>query len=157
MLSRYLLLCFLAAPVWAKSYDMKAHVLRLKPGQDVYKEITSYVSTHKLMAASIISAVGSVNEANLRFANKKDGTLIKGPLEVLSLSGTTSVEGTHLHMSVADGEGKTTGGHLLEGSKVYTTLEIVMADYKDITFKRTLDKTYGYEELDVQPTNLRSK
>jgi len=151
VLAKCLMLLFSSAPVLAQPYDVKAHVLRLKPGQDIYGELTSYVSTHKIMAASIISAVGSVTEANLRFANKQEGTLIKGPLELLSLSGTTSVEGTHLHMSVADGEGKTTGGHLLIGTKVYTTLEIVIASYEGISFKRILDKTYGYKELDVQP------
>lgn len=93
-----------------------------------------------------------MTEANLRFANKKEGTLVKGPLEVLSLSGTMGLEGTHIHMSVADVDGKTTGGHLLEGSKVYTTLELVIADYEGVTFKRTLDGTYGFKELEAQPT-----
>lgn len=151
MLKKYLLPLFLVAPVSAQTTAMKAHAFRLKPGQDVYKEIVAFVTTHKIQAASVVSAVGSVQEAHLRFANRNEGTLLKGPLEVLSLSGTISVEGAHIHMSVADGDGKMTGGHLLEGSKVYTTLELVIAEYEGISFKRTLDKTYGYKELDVQP------
>jgi predicted DNA-binding protein with PD1-like motif len=136
--------------VSAQTSKMNVHVLRLRPGQDVMKEITDYTSVHKILAGSILSAVGSLNEAYLRFANNKEGSRMKGPFEVVSLSGTIGMEGSHLHMALADGKGITLGGHLLEGNKVFTTLEIVLAEYPDLNFKRTLDVTYGYKELDVQ-------
>ena len=149
-MKKLLLGMFFSLPVMGQTHYMESHVLRLKPGQDVYVEITNFIKTNKIQAASIISAVGSLSEAGLRFANKKDVTKIKGPLEVISLSGTTSIDGTHLHMSVADGEGKTLGGHLMEGNKVFTTLELVIAEYYGISFKRKLDPASGYKELSVE-------
>lgn len=137
-------------PVFGQTHYMESHVLRLKPGQDVYQEITKFIKAQNIQAASIISVVGSLTESQIRFANKKVATKIKGPLEVLSLSGTTSVDGTHLHIAVADGEGKTLGGHLVEGNKVYTTLELVIAEYYGISFKRKLDPASGYNELSVE-------
>ena len=134
----------------AQTEKMKVHVLRLKPGQDVLKEISNYLNSNKILAGSILSVVGSVSQAELRFANKKEGTKLSGPLEVVALSGTTSTEGSHLHMSVSDGQGATLGGHLLEGNKVFTTLEIVLAEYPELIFKRKLDPTFGYKELDIQ-------
>lgn len=125
------------------------HVLRLTPGQDVMKELSSYIQSKKIEAASVVSAVGSLTEGNLRFANNKTGTQIKGPLEVVSFSGTTSMEGSHLHLSVSDGKGQTLGGHLLEGNKVFTTLEIVLVEYPELIFKRTLDQISGFKELKV--------
>lgn len=41
MIKKYLFSFFLAAPALAESYAMRAHVLRLKPGQDVYKKIAA--------------------------------------------------------------------------------------------------------------------
>jgi predicted DNA-binding protein with PD1-like motif len=129
---------------------MNIHVLRLKPGQDVFKEITTYIASNKILAGSILSSVGSLQEAHLRFADHKEGSKLKGPFEVVSFSGTMGVEGSHLHMALADGKGMTLGGHVLEGNKVFTTLEIVLAEFPELNFKRTLDTTYGYKELDVQ-------
>jgi predicted DNA-binding protein with PD1-like motif len=134
----------------AQTEKIKIHVLRLKPGQDVLKEVTGFVQTNKINAASILSVVGSLSEAHFRFANNKEGVRLKGPFEVVSLSGTTGGEGSHIHLSVADRKGTTLGGHLLEGNSVFTTLEIVLGEYPDLIFKRTLDSTYGYKELEVQ-------
>lgn len=125
------------------------HVLRFSPGQDVLKELTSYIQSRKMGATSIVSAVGSLTEGNLRFANNKTGTQLKGPLEVVSFSGTAGTEGAHLHLSVSDGKGQTLGGHLLEGNKVFTTLEIVLVEYPELVFKRTHDPASGYKELNV--------
>ena len=35
---------------------------------------------------------------------------------VISGNGSLSIDGAHLHLSVADVDGRVTGGHLLEGS-----------------------------------------
>lgn len=147
---KYLLLtlCFLGTAN-AQS-TIQAHVLRLKPGQDVMKEITSYVQINKIEAFSVLSAVGSLTEAHIRFANKKEATKISGPFEIVSFSGTGGLAGSHLHLSISDEEGRTLGGHLVEGNKVYTTFELVLGVYPDLIFKRTLDPTFGYNELDAQ-------
>ncbi len=101
-------------------------------------------------AASVLSVVGSLNHATLRFANQPEATRVEGPLEILSLSGTLSKHGAHLHLSVADGDGKMTGGHLKPSSSVFTTAEIVLGVYPDLVFARELDETYGYKELVVR-------
>ena len=132
------------------SSQIQIEALRLKPGQDVKLELDAFVKAHQIKAASVVSAVGSLKEAQIRFANKEKASLIKGPLEIVSLSGTLGLEGSHLHLSVSDGNGKTWGGHLVEGNRIYTTLELVIAVYPELNFKRTLDPTFGYNELDVQ-------
>lgn len=145
-----LFILLISTYVSAQTNKMNIHVVRLKPGQDVMKEITNYVASNKILAGSVLSSVGSLQEAHIRFAHNKEGTRLKGPFEVVSFSGTMGMEGSHLHMALADGKGVTLGGHLLEGSKVFTTLEIILAEFPELNFKRTLDTTYGYKELDVQ-------
>ncbi len=104
----------------------------------------------KIQAGSVISAVGSLKEAAIRFANKPNPTILKGNFEVVSLSGTLGLAGNHLHLAVSDGEGKTVGGHLGDGSKVFTTLEIVIGIYSDLKFLRVQDKMTGFKELEIK-------
>jgi uncharacterized protein len=130
--------------------DTTIQALRLKPGEDVRKELEALVVREKIQAGSVISAVGSLKEAAIRFANKPNPTILKGNFEVVSLSGTLGLAGNHLHLAVSDGEGKTVGGHLSDGSKVFTTLEIVIGIYSDLKFLRVQDKMTGFKELEVK-------
>ena len=127
---------------------MRVHAIRLTPGQDLLEQLKIWASDHD--AASVLSVVGSLNHATLRFANQPEATRIEGPLEILSLSGTLSKHGAHLHLSVADRDGKMIGGHLKPGSPIFTTAEIVLGVYPDLVFDRELDETYGYKELVVR-------
>lgn len=136
----------LLAPAFAQ---LRIEALRLGPGQDIRKEIEAFVQKENIDAASVISAVGSVSEGALRLANRKETTTYKGPLEIVSLSGTMGKDGVHLHMALADGDGKTIGGHVTDGSKVYTTLEIVLGIYPQFVFKRVMDRKTGYQELEI--------
>lgn len=62
----------------------------------------------------------------IRFANQPDASAGSGHFEIVSLTGTVSVNGSHLHLSISDSTGRTIGGHLTAGCKVYTTAEIVL-------------------------------
>jgi len=128
----------------------EAHILRLHPGEDPKVELMKYVQAHKLKAASVVSAVGSLKVTFLRYANQKNAVKLDGFREVLSLSGSLgSSSGSHLHLSVSDSQGLTLGGHLVEGSQVYTTLEIVLLAYPELEFARVLDPKTTYEELSI--------
>jgi predicted DNA-binding protein with PD1-like motif len=131
--------------------SVKASAIRLKPHQDLKKELIAFAERNKIKAGSIITCVGSLEQVNLRFANQEDGTLLTGHFEILSLVGTFSGTSSHLHISVSDSEGKTWGGHLLDDSLIYTTAEIVIGELSDLEFDRTIDSTYGYKELSVKP------
>ena len=150
-----LLLAFFSLPLFAGEIPalptrVEAHVLRLAPGEDPKLVLEAYVRKHNLRAASVASAVGSVTKITLRYANEPKGTVLEGFREIVSLSGTISNSNTHLHASVSDRTGETRGGHLLEGSKVYTTLEIVLLAFPDVEFARKKDPTYGHDELSVE-------
>lgn len=122
---------------------------RILPGEDLKEQIEKQVLQNNWKAAALVSAVGSLNAARIRFANQKEPDEIPGKLEILSLSGTLSPEGSHLHISVSDSAGRTFGGHLMQGCPVYTTAEIVIAVLKDLEFRRETDPSYGYKELKV--------
>jgi uncharacterized protein len=132
--------------------SVKALALRLSPGMDVREELERIVNERGIKAASVLTCVGSLRDAVLRFANKPTGTNIQGPLEIVSLVGTLGSEGgSHLHLAVSDGDGKTIGGHVLKGCIVFTTAEIVLAVLPDAVFTREQDSASGYKELLVLP------
>jgi uncharacterized protein len=128
----------------------KFFALRLKPHQDLKKELIAFAAEEKLKAGCIVTCVGSLEHVNLRFANQPEGKSLKGHFEILSLVGTFSETSAHLHLSVADNTGVTIGGHLLDDNLIYTTAEIVIGELTDVEFKRETDSTYGYQELVVK-------
>ena len=126
------------------------YTIRLRPHQDLKKELMVFAAKEKLKAGFIVTCVGSLEQSNLRFANQSAGTQRKDHFEILSLVGTFSDTSAHLHLSLADSTGATMGGHLLDNNLIYTTAEIVIGELTDIQFEREKDSTYGYHELSVK-------
>ena len=88
--------------------------------------------------------------AELRFAGAAAATTIRGDLEILSLSGTLSPDGAHLHIAVANSSGAVIGGHLCPGSLVRTTAELVIGLLPEWQFRRERDPATGYAELAIK-------
>lgn len=129
---------------------MKVHTFRLKPTQDLFDSIEEYVKQHKIEAGCVLSSVGSLTHATLRLANRNDYNEYEGHFEIVSMTGTVSIHGSHLHIAISDADGVTIGGHLVSGCRVYTTAEIVIAEFDDVVYKRELfENDSGYEELAV--------
>lgn len=129
---------------------MKTHTLRLKPQQDFLDSIEEYVKKNNIQAGVILSAVGSFTHVTIKFANQNFLTEYDGHFEIVSATGTVSIHGSHIHISISDGDGKTIGGHLVSGCKIYTTAEIVLAEFDDVIYKREMyENDSGYEELVV--------
>jgi len=128
---------------------LQIHAFRLQPGQDLRKEIQAYAIEQNIEAGWIMTGVGSLTQTHLRFANRPDGVMAKGYFEIVSLAGTVSRHGVHLHLCISDSRGRTTGGHLLEENLVYTTAEIVIGECKELIFTREEDEETGWRELSV--------
>ena len=121
--------------------------MRLKPGEDLKKEIMNFVLANQIEAGWIVTALGSLTDYHIRFANQNSGQKGSGHFEILSLSGTFSVHGSHIHICIADKDGKTTGGHLLDDNIIYTTAEIILQQSDKHIFLREPDSTTSFNEL----------
>lgn len=131
------------------SHILEVFTFRLGHGQDLTQSLADFLDNNRIEAAFIMTCVGSLNQVTLRFANQDSETLFHGFFEIVSLVGTLSIHGLHLHLSFADPEGITIGGHLLDGTHVYTTAEIVVGVLPEIVYKREMDNRTGYKELGV--------
>lgn len=130
--------------------EVRGFALRLKPGDDLRLTLTEFARRRNLPAAYVITCVGSLKVAAIRFADQQDSKMIEGPLEIVSLVGTLSPDGPHLHVSVSDATGRTFGGHLGDGSIVYTTAEVVIGNLSRARFVRQTDPATTFKELAVQ-------
>jgi predicted DNA-binding protein with PD1-like motif len=130
--------------------SVSAFAFRLKPGQLLKEEIQKIVDEKKIKAGWISTCAGSLKQYNIRFANEPTGSSAIGHFEIVSLTGTVSTNGSHLHIAVCDSSGKTLGGHLLDSNIVYTTAEIVILYTGDVVFNREKDGTTPWDELQVK-------
>ena len=122
---------------------------RLAPGEDLIEGLHAARRALDAAALSIVTSVGSLSAVTLRHADRAEGTPYDGRFEIVSLVGTVDPAYQHLHLAIADGEGRVRGGHLMPGSRVYTTAEIVVAALDDLAFDRAPCPLSGYHELVV--------
>lgn len=125
------------------------HVIRLIKGQDLKQEITKYAKESNIEAGIITCCVGCVNEAKLRLADGETIMHRQEQFEIVSITGTFSKNGCHIHISLSDCDGQTIGGHLVDGCIVNTTAEICITELNDYVFTREYDESTGYAELKI--------
>ena len=134
---------------------MRAHAVRLTPGTDLKAELVRLTEAHGFRAGCILSCVGSLSCARLRMpsaAGEPDiFATFEEPMEILSLAGTLSPDGLHVHISLARPDGGCIGGHLAHGCIVHTTAELVIGEAPQVEFRRAPDPATGYHELNVLP------
>jgi uncharacterized protein len=129
---------------------MRTVVVRLRPGQDLKRELLAVAERERVQAGWVLTCVGSLSRATLRLAGAGRQATRDGALEIVALVGTLSGRDSHLHLAVADDQGATFGGHLLGGCVVRTTAEVVLGADDRLRFEREHDPETGYHELVVR-------
>jgi len=129
---------------------MRTLPVRLRPQQDLRSALQSILTEHQIGAAYVLQGIGSLSTARVRFAGISEPTELHGDLEILTLAGSLSPDGVHLHISVSDAEGRVLGGHVAPGCIVRTTAEILVALLPDHAFSRAPDPASGWDELVIR-------
>jgi predicted DNA-binding protein with PD1-like motif len=129
---------------------MQAHPLRLSPGDDLRAALENALREQAWSAAFVVQGIGSLSVAQLRFAGADAPSEIRGDLEILTLAGSVSPDGAHLHMSIADARGQVFGGHVAPGCMVRTTVEVLLALLPEHDFGREIDARTGFMELTIR-------
>jgi predicted DNA-binding protein with PD1-like motif len=129
--------------------NIKVYAFSSKPGEYLKKAILQRVADLQIKAGRINTCVGSLTGYAIRFANQATAFRNTGYFEILSLTGTVSINGYHLHILESDGTGKTLDGHLCGGCIVNTTAEIVISSSDDFIFKRENDGSSPWNELHI--------
>lgn len=126
------------------------HVFRLTNGQDLKKSIVDYCENNSIKAGIIGACVGCCYEVNFRLAGGEKFFHNVADYEIVSMTGTISETGTHIHVSFSDENGNVVGGHLSKGCFINTTAEVVIIEINNYKLTREYDDTTGYKELVIE-------
>ena len=132
--------------------------LRLKPGTDVLLGLEEACKRSGINNGVILSAIGSLDSPHFcdvvevpTKAGYGYGEVLHltGPIELTNASGIicNDDEGNtnlHVHMTLTDRHGNAHGGHLVEGTKVLLTVDVIIAEIEGLVMGRKFD-----EELEV--------
>jgi predicted DNA-binding protein with PD1-like motif len=129
---------------------MQALPLRIPALADLREVLAGLPALHGVEAAFVLQGIGSLSVARIRFAGAPDCTELHGDLEILSLGGSLSPDGPHLHIAVSDASGRVSGGHMGPGCIVRTTAEVMVMLLPGHRFSREHDPATGYKELFVR-------
>jgi uncharacterized protein len=129
---------------------MISRPLRLAPGDDLRARFEALVREEGIAAAFVVCGIGSLSRAAIRFAGAAHPEFREGDFEIVSLAGSVSPSGAHLHAALADASGRVFGGHVALGCRVRTTAEVLLVELPGWTFARRRDAATGYPELVVE-------
>ena len=129
-------------------------VIRLAPGTDLLDGMQAACERYGIHNGVVISGIGSLGR--VRFCDvealpeKKSGYGYGRVLELndtIELTGASGVicsdeEGNinlHVHLSMSDKTGKAYGGHLVQGTTVLMTADIVLGEIEGVSMLRKYD------------------
>ena len=104
---------------------MRAVPLHLEAGIDVRRSLEQLALEHNA-GGFVLSVVGNLSQAAFACPGKSAPTVLAGELEIITLQGTISPDGVHLHLSFSDASCQVWGGHLEHGSLVLRGADLLV-------------------------------
>ena len=132
------------------SYKVKRTIIGQFPyGSDLLETLTQLVQKENITLGRV-QAIGATTHAVVAFYDqntKKYNPLeFSGGMEILNLSGNVSMRDgkpfVHVHVTLGDPEGKTFGGHLLSGTKLFAC-EVTIDEFEGEALVRGYDDKTG--------------
>ena len=100
-------------------------IFKLETGRDLLISLQE-MAIKENKAGYILSVVGNLSKARIQCPGKKQSTLIKNTLEIISLNGTIDPNNCHLHISFSDGNCNVWAGHLKEGTTILEAADMLI-------------------------------
>ena len=99
--------------------------LKLAPGSDLRLSLEELAQRDGI-SGFVVGVVGNLTKASFQCPGQAEPTVLEGDLEVITLNGTLSPEGVHLHLSLSDGACQVWGGHLEPGTIVQKGVDLLL-------------------------------
>lgn len=123
---------------------------RLACGDDLLQALTDFCQKNNIKLGSF-NLIGAVKSAKLGYYNQDEKKYVycvelEKSLEIASCMGNISLKDgeimVHAHVVFADLQGKTYGGHLMPGAKIFAA-EYCIQEYTKAELKRSKDTETG--------------
>lgn len=126
------------------------YIFRLHRSDDLKQSILEFCRMNNINSGIIACAVGCCSKVKFRLAGAESFYEDERDYEIVSIMGTISKDGVHIHISFADDTGKVVGGHLTEGCIINTTCEVSIIKSDKYKLSREYDEETCYKELVIE-------
>ena len=109
---------------------MRAQAVHLPAGADVRRSLEELAQQHNA-SGFVLSVVGNMRQARFACPGRPEPSVLSGELEIITLQGTISPQGVHLHLSFSDADCHVWGGHLEHGSLVLKGADLLVGFLSD--------------------------
>jgi uncharacterized protein len=119
--------------------------LRLDRGDLLLESIQSAIQAKGIQDGAVLTGVGTLQECTYHFVTslaakaEEEFKTVKGPMEILSITGLIAAGEPHLHITLSD-KSHVFGGHLEKGCRVLYRGEITIAKFSGAPLERKLNR-----------------
>ena len=121
------------------------YIFRLHRGDDLKQSILEFCKMNNINSGIMACAVGCCSKVRFRLAGAESFYEDERDYEIVSIMGTISKDGVHIHISFADDTGKVVGGHLSDGCIINTTCEVSIIKSDKYRLSREYDEETCYK------------
>ena len=121
-------------------------IFKLETGKDLLISLKELAKKENKVGY-ILSIVGNLSEARIKCPGKKQPTLIKNTLEIISLNGTIDPNSCHLHISFSDGNCNVWAGHLEEGTIILKTADMLIGFLDENCIQK--EEITNYKQIEI--------
>ncbi|MFM7239407.1 MAG: PCC domain-containing protein [Cyanobium sp.] len=111
---------------------MRSLPLHLGPGSDLRRSLEQLAREHN-GSGFVLGVVGNLSQAAFQCPGRPQPTVLQGDLEIITLQGTVSPQGVHLHLSLSDSDCQVWGGHLEPGTLVLKGADLLVGFLEEPT------------------------
>jgi predicted DNA-binding protein with PD1-like motif/glutaredoxin len=104
---------------------MRPQALKLGPGSDLRLSLEQ-LAIERNASGFVLGVVGNLSRAAFQCPGQAGPTVLEGDLEIITLQGTLSPQGVHLHLSLSDSACQVWGGHLEPGTLVLKGADLLV-------------------------------
>ena len=127
---------------------MEHYFYNLPTGADVYNSLNE-LHRHHNSTSFLISAVGDLSKVSFKCPLNDKQVILEKKLEIITLSGYFSSIESHLHISVSDENCSVFGGHLLSGTIVLKSLDILIGVIPNLKKKLLGSSNHNPASVDI--------
>ena len=127
---------------------MEHFFYKLSSGEDVYNALNE-MQIHHNSTSFLISAVGDLSTVSFKCPLNQKPVVLEKKLEIITLSGYLSATDSHLHISASDEECRVFGGHLLPGTTVLKSLDVLIGAIPNLIQKSFRSTNDNHASVDI--------
>ncbi len=119
---------------------MRSLPLKLGPGSDLRINLEQ-LARKENSSGFVLGVVGNLSRASFQCPGLPSPRILEGNLEIITLNGTLSPEGVHLHLSLSDSDCQVWGGHLEPGTLVLKGADLLVGFFGEAPIEANAQRT----------------